>query len=281
VALKVRYLTDPACPWSWSLEPVRRRLGVEFGAELEFSYVMGGLARDVSPDRGVLLELVASWLEAAEATGMPVDPRVWTDAPIRSTYPACMAVKAAGEQSREGEARLLRTLREGLLCFRHKLDTRDALTEEARRAGLSAERFDIDLSSNAIVEAFAADLEEVRRIPDEARRSRQVEEVEGHERVRLPTMVFIASDGCRRAVHGARAYDEYRAAAEAVGAKRRPDATPGVLDALRRHGRMATREVEAVCDLPTPRAAAELWRLAAEWRVRPLRVLTGYLWEVT
>jgi hypothetical protein len=38
--------------------------------------------------------------------------------------------------------------------------------------------------------------------------------------------------------------------------------------------------VEAVCDLPGPRANAELWRLAAEWRVRPLRVLTGTLWEI-
>jgi hypothetical protein len=42
---------------------------------------------------------------------------------------------------------------------------------------------------------------------------------------------------------------------------------------------MATREVEAVCDLPEPRAAAELWRLAAEWKVKPVRVLTGHLWE--
>jgi len=38
-------------------------------------------------------------------------------------------------------------------------------------------------------------------------------------------------------------------------------------------------EVEAVCDLPGTRARAELWRLASEWRARPLRVLTGWLWE--
>jgi hypothetical protein len=34
-----------------------------------------------------------------------------------------------------------------------------------------------------------------------------------------------------------------------------------------------------VCDLPGPRAAAELWRLALEWRVRPRRVLGGELWS--
>jgi hypothetical protein len=43
---------------------------------------------------------------------------------------------------------------------------------------------------------------------------------------------------------------------------------------------MATAEVAAVCELPGPRAAAELWRLATEWRVRAERVLTGELWHV-
>ena len=49
--------------------------------------------------------------------------------------------------------------------------------------------------------------------------------------------------------------------------------------ALRRFGRMAEPEVEAVCDLAGPRARAELWRLASEWRAKPTRVLTGWLWE--
>jgi hypothetical protein len=43
---------------------------------------------------------------------------------------------------------------------------------------------------------------------------------------------------------------------------------------------MATAEVAEVCALPGPRAPAELWRLAAEWKVKPVRVLTGELWEL-
>jgi hypothetical protein len=30
-----------------------------------------------------------------------------------------------------------------------------------------------------------------------------------------------------------------------------------------------------------PLAAAELWRLATEWRVRPQRALTGELWSAS
>jgi hypothetical protein len=71
-----------------------------------------------------------------------------------------------------------------------------------------------------------------------------------------------------------------RAAALQAGA-RVDGGLPGVEEALRRFGRLATPEVAAVCDLPGPRAAAELWRLASEWRVRADRALTGELWLAT
>ena len=55
---------------------------------------------------------------------------------------------------------------------------------------------------------------------------------------------------------------------------------PRCEEALRRFGSLATVEVAAVCDLPGPRAPAELWRLAEAWRVKPERYLTGELWTL-
>jgi hypothetical protein len=52
-----------------------------------------------------------------------------------------------------------------------------------------------------------------------------------------------------------------------------------VEEALRRFGALATPEVAAVCDLPGPRAAAELWRLAVDWQVRAELTLGGELWS--
>jgi hypothetical protein len=68
--------------------------------------------------------------------------------------------------------------------------------------------------------------------------------------------------------------------ARAAGGDPAADGAPGVLDALRRFGRLATPEVAAACDLPGPRAAAELWRLASEWRVACHRRLGGELWAL-
>ena len=112
--------------------------------------------------------LLKHWLDVADEGGMPLDPRLWAEGPIKSTYPSCMAVKAAAEQAEDGGYGYLRALREGLMCFRRKLDTTEALVEEARRAGLDVERFRVDLASNATLEAFGNDLEEVRSPPPDA-----------------------------------------------------------------------------------------------------------------
>ena len=69
-----------------------RRIRSEFGDDLQFTYVMGGLAREWSPDEHAAL--VTTWLEQAERSRMPFDPLIWATAPLKSSYPACMALKA-------------------------------------------------------------------------------------------------------------------------------------------------------------------------------------------
>ncbi len=256
-----------------------RKLRVDFPGSLAWTHVMGGLAREYRrEDRAAA---AFHWLDVAERSGMPLDPRLWKEGPIGSTYPVCMAVVAAAEQGAERGSAYLRAVREGLMCFRRKLDTSEALVEEARRAGLDVERFRVDLGSNAIVERFGEHLDVVRDIPAEARgeEGAVVEGRGGGERLTFPSLCFTGEDGVDRWVFGVQDYGRYRAAAETAGAAPSGDGPPGVLDALRRFGRMATREVAEVCALPGPRSHAELWRLTAEWQVRPVPVLTGYLWE--
>jgi hypothetical protein len=255
---------------------------VEFGDSLAWTYVMGGLARDITdtPDGGekAFRWLLLHWLDVSEQGGMPVDPRLWKQSPIASSYPACMAVKAAAEQASDGGYAYLRALREGLLCFRRNLDNTEALVEEARGVGLDVKRFRVDLCSHAIVEAFGADLELAREIPDDAHERHGTARTGGPERLTFPTMAFHGGDGEIHRVYGMRPYDEYREAALAAGAERTGDKlTP--LEAINHFGRMAALEIETVCDLPTPNAHAELWQLATEWKVRPVKVLTDYLWE--
>ena len=259
VVVSFFYYTDPACPHSWAAEPARRRLEREFAGSVSITYVMGGLAREF--DRP--LEDLRRWLEAAAGSSMPVDPRLWLDAPPRGSYPACIAVCAAAEQDRAGA--YLRRAREALAYEGRRLDHADPLTELARAVpGLDVDRFRIDLASNAMVEAFGTDLERTRAGGGALPRL----EVLGSEEER--PLVIAGPDLLDP--------DAWTRAALAAGATASAAQPPSIEQALRTHGRLATPEVAAVCGLAGPRASVKLWRLAGEWRVRPERHLSGETW---
>jgi predicted DsbA family dithiol-disulfide isomerase len=252
--IPVTFFTDPYCPWSWAAEPQLRRLQVEFGDRLAITFVIVGLHRSIeAPDAGAL---ALATLDAAAESGMPADARVFLRDPPRSTHPAGLAVHAVAEQGDPGP--YLRRLREAIFVEGRRMDTAPALLDAAREIvpahpGLNLERLQVNLRSNAIVERFGADVERGRGIV---------------------TPAFAVGNGAEPIT----GYQQVRDAVAAAGAEPATE-RPDVETALRRFGALATAEVAAACDLPGPRAAAALWRLALEWRVRPRPVPGGELWE--
>ncbi|MBS1889580.1 MAG: DsbA family protein [Actinobacteria bacterium] len=291
MSVEVRYYSDPACIWSWAAEPALRRLMWEFEGELSFVWGMGGLARHfgsayrdsearVGNGPDCFADLMAHWLNVAGRTGMPCDPRLWTDDPISSSFPACVAVEAASEQGWEAGYRYLRRIREGILCFRRKLDEPAALIAEAAPAGLDVDAFEAALDSTAPMAAFEAHLEEVREVPQEARDLGKTSVTEGHERLSFPSAIFIGADGVRHGVYGAQPARAYRDAARAAGARPANDGELPPLEAVARFGRLAVPEVDLLARTEPIETRAELWRLAVEHRLHPVPALTGTLWEL-
>ena len=221
---------------------MHRRLLAEFGDEVAITYVMAGRAREFPRPAAEL----QAWLTAGAESGMPVDGRQWLDAPPASSYPACLAVKAAGEQGLDGA--LLRRLREAFAVDALRPDNPDALLALAAEVpGMNADRFRVDLQSNAIVELFGADLEVAR-----------------------------AGEAPRWEVDGDVVADVV-AAVRAAGAPSRP--LPSVDEALAMFGRISVAELVAVCDQPAQRVQSELWRLAMEWRATPDDAVSPRLWS--
>jgi putative protein-disulfide isomerase len=291
VSVEVRYFSDPACTWSWAAEPALRRIIFEFDGELDFVWAMGGLARrfgsayrdseaaiGTGPD--CFADLMSHWLNVAGRTGMPCDPRLWTEAPLSGTFPACIAVEAAAEQGWEAAYRYLRRLREGIICGRRKLDHRTALVAEAGAAGLDATAFEAALDSERPAAAFAAHLEEARQVPPEARASGKTSVTEGHERLSFPSAIFIGADGARHGVWGFQPVEAYREAALAAGARQTNDAPLPILDAAARFGRLAVPEAALLAGSDPIEAQAALWRLAAEGALNPINALTGPLFQL-
>src|SRR4051812_50164983 len=98
MSVSARYYTDPACPWSWSAEPAVRKLMVEFGEDVSWTYVMGGLARDYTNTPDARAKRLAGWLDGSDRGGGAVGPRLWQGSPRGGGLPAGLG----GEGARGG-----------------------------------------------------------------------------------------------------------------------------------------------------------------------------------
>ncbi len=280
MAVEVRVVTDPACAWSWASEPKLRRLDWEFGDRLDWRWVMGGMAREIGP--GQRARYIRVWPNVAVESRMPFDPRLWAQGGIESTYPACQAVIAAGEQGKPAAELMLRRIREGLMFGRRRLDRVSeivALARELEEGGLDPERFEIDFRSDAILELLADQLEEARRIPAQAVAENATGCTGPIERITFPSLTFVAADGTRRGVYGWQPYGLYAEAATALGAGDPGPPAPDALAVIDRFGPSATREIEEVTGQSRAEAEAGVWRLACEGILEPVTAMTGNLWK--
>lgn len=167
----IEYYTDPLCSWSWAFEAQWRRLCYEYAGQLGWRYRMGGLLADwqsyADPFNDIHkpAQMGPQWFQVSDISGMPLDDRLWRIDPPDSSYPACLAVKAAERQGMEVAERYLRRLREAALLECRNIARQDVLftlaqetAEQSSRHPFDPERFRADFAAPEVVEAFRQDL---------------------------------------------------------------------------------------------------------------------------
>lgn len=170
-ALELVQYTDPYCTWCWGAEPILRRIHEIYGEQVSQRFVVGGLVRDIREflDRANniggaqwYVNAAQHWDDASTQHGMPVDGRVFYDqkSEIFSTYPACIAFKAAQFQDDCLSQCYLRRLREGAAAERLIIQRVDVQMQLAEEVGLNPETLHEDIRTGRAEEAFKADLQE-------------------------------------------------------------------------------------------------------------------------
>lgn len=174
VRLHITYFTDPLCCWSWGFEPQLRRLRHGFAGRVAWRIRMGGMI----PTWGSFDDPLNSvhqpgqmgplWLQASRETGMPMDPTIWNEDPPHSSWPACLAVKAAEMQSPSASDLMLRALREAVMVERRNVARDSVLLELAADLSerfpdlLSFQRFESDFQGQDARTLLEDDIKEVR-----------------------------------------------------------------------------------------------------------------------
>jgi len=213
---------------------------------------------------------VRAFLEAvASHHRMPMDVARMMESveDLTSTWPSCIAVKAAGLQGKARELPYLRRFREAMYIEGRATTTRGVQRELASEIGLGVDAFASALDDGTAEAAFQSDLDLCRS-----------KSVTG-----FPTFE-LRRDSATARLEGWQPWDAFDEALQEFAPDLRPspiDATPESVRALvRRFDRCATLEVAAVLGVTDDEAEILLEDLEAQGSIVRHEVGGGLFWEV-
>ncbi len=276
--VRVVWYTDPYNVWCWGCEPGVRRLEARYADGVVVEEVMGGLFEDFGPMKeqwsrmsgGRWQDSVLAFLNAvAEHHRMPMDTSGMAShmGDLDSTWPACIAVKAASLQGGAAGHRYLRALREALYIEGRSIHHRDVQIAVAGEIRLAVPAFTRGLEDGTAEAAFRQDLDRCK------------------ERAVTGFPTFELSHGTASVrMEGWQPWDAFDEAIQNLDASlhiRPVDATPEeVRRLLQRFGRCATLEIAAILGVTDDEAEILLEELEARGSVTRREVGKGLFWAL-
>jgi len=167
MTLTIYYVVDPMCSWCWGFAPVWREFVSEIPESATLVDLMGGLAPDnEAPMDSVMRQYVQdAWGAVKARTGADFNLEFWDKCePKRSTYPACRAVIAAGEQASGARSLMYDAIQRAYFLEARNPSDAEALECVAGEIGLDRKQFTEDLGSDHINRIFQLELESVAKL---------------------------------------------------------------------------------------------------------------------
>ncbi|MCA0987827.1 ClpXP adapter SpxH family protein [Guptibacillus algicola] len=272
--MEIYSFIDPLCPDCWGLEPVIKKLQLEYGHTFRIRHLVGGNVETFNSFKrkteGIKThaDVAKRWERTATRSGMSCDGDLWFEDPIDTPYIASIAIKAAELQGKLQGLRFLRKMRELLFIEKQNMTKQENLVNAAKDTGLDVEEFKKDLQSQASIRAFQCDL----------KISAEMEVTE------LPTLVFfnenIEEEGLK--ITGLYDYEVYVSILHEMLKKEPiPEPLPSIEHFLQRYQFVATKEVAVVYDMSLEEADAEMKKLALKQKAAQVPVKHGCFWRAT
>jgi len=259
VALEISLFTDPACPFAFSAEPVRRRLRWHYGDGLTWNVRM--IVLTLEPGEAEKLAEGAPTLQRRH--GMPIDPAPYPR-PV-SSEPACRAVVAARVNAPGTEEALLRRLRVRTMLG-GLLDDPDLIAGAARDAGLDPDRLAAWCATEEVTLALGADITAARRpAPAADALDHKLGGPREERRYTAPSYEIVRpEDGVTAVVPGFNPVEAYEVAIANLAPELERRARPASVEELLAWAGepLATAEVAAVMQIDATEARAALSAVA-------------------
>lgn len=265
--LEIYMFIDPLCPECWSLEPIVKKLQIEYGKYFSIKHVLSGRLANLNVSKKKNYEHIAElWEKTASRTGMSCDGTLWLENPVESPHIVSIAIKAAELQGRRAGIRFLRKLQEVLFLEKQDISSFNVLIDCAQSLHLDVEEFLADLRSDSAAKAFQCDL----IITSEM----EVQEI--------PTLVFfnenVEDEGIK--ITGSYPYEIYVEVLEEMLAERPVQAEPPPLEKFMQcFNLVASKEIALVYNMPIARVEHEMKKLLLKQQVEQIHAKYGTFWR--
>jgi predicted DsbA family dithiol-disulfide isomerase len=265
--LEIYMFIDPLCPECWALEPILKKLHIEYGRYFSLKHVLSGRIANLNVSKRKNYEVMADlWEKTASRSGMSCDGSLWLENPVASPYIASIAIKAAELQGRRAGIRFLRKLQEKLFIDKQNISHFEILQACAENAGLDVEEFISDFHSESAAKAFQCDL----KITNEM----EVQEI--------PTLVFFNENAEDEGIKitGPYPYEVYVQILEEMLSEEPIKNQPPPLDAFLKYFKLvASKEIAVVYNMSISQVEREMKKLLLLQKVEQLPAKYGTFWR--
>lgn len=194
--LKITYFTDPICSTCWVIQPVLRKLKLEYGDYIDIQYHMGGLLPSwKNYDRGIIknpLDAAKHWEEVSKEHKTPLDGDIWIEDPLHSSYPPSIAFKAAQIQSNDKAISFLRRLQEMIFIEKRNISKWPEIEKAALTCGLDSALLLKDINGKGL-DGFNEDLDYAKKL----------------KVTTFPTILFSIDNEIKTSITGLQPYEKF------------------------------------------------------------------------
>ncbi|WP_311315679.1 ClpXP adapter SpxH family protein [Neobacillus niacini] len=265
--LEIYMFIDPLCPECWALEPILKKLQIEYGRYFSLKHVLSGRLANLNLSKKKNYESIAElWEKTASRSGMSCDGSLWHETPVDAPYNVSLALKASELQGRRAGIRFLRRIQELLFLEKQNISNLEVLKACAESVGLDVDEFTKDMHSESASKAFQNDLQ-------------ITSEMDVHE---IPTLVFfnenVEDEGIK--ITGSYPYDVYVQILEEMLTEKPEKSTPPPLETfLKAFKFVATKEIAVVYNMTVSQIEREMKKLVLKQVVEQIPAKYGTFWR--
>ncbi|WP_412888664.1 ClpXP adapter SpxH family protein [Bacillus sp. 1P06AnD] len=267
--IEIYIFVDPLCPECWALEPVLKKLQMEYGSIINFKHVLSGKLASLNfhGSQRKTKKVKSLCGKGANRHDISCDKCIPISAPdVNMPYNASIAIKAAELQGKRNGIRFLRKLQEFLFLKQKNISDLSVLAEIADAADIDIDEFKVDFSSKAAIKAFQCDL----KITAEM----DIQEI--------PSIVIfnekIEDEGIK--ISGLYPYEVYLSILrEMMPDLPEPSPMPNIESFVRFYNIVATKEVAIAYNLDEQSAEKELKKLMLQQIVINIHTKYGTFWK--